>query len=88
MPVIVLNFAVSHSYVQSFMIPWNPKFLYYCTPLIKVSRYITWRFGRKFRCSDLNLDSLRKVVIPGMIMSADGIKRVTRNRVNLNIYVR
>jgi len=50
------------------MIPWNPKFLYFCIPLIWVSKYITWRFGRKFRCSDLNLDNIRKVVMPGMIL--------------------
>lgn len=50
------------------MISWNPKFLYYCTPLIRISKYITWRFGRKFRYSDLNLDSIRKLVTPGMIV--------------------
>ena len=50
------------------MFPWSPKFLYYCTPLIRASKYITWRFGRKFQCSDLNLDSIRKVLMPGMII--------------------
>lgn len=50
------------------MISWNPKLLYYCTPLIRASRYMTWRFGRRFRCSDLNLDSLRRVARPGMIV--------------------
>lgn len=50
------------------MIAWSPKFLYYCIPLIWVSKYITWRFGRKFRCSDLNLDCIRERVKPGMII--------------------
>jgi uncharacterized protein YycO len=50
------------------MIPWNPKFLYYFKPLIRVSKYINWRFGRKFKCSSLNLDPIRKVVKPGMIL--------------------
>lgn len=50
------------------MIPWNPKFLYFCIPLIWVSKYITWRFGRKFRCSNFDLDNIRKVVMPGMIL--------------------
>lgn len=50
------------------MIPWTPKFLYYCTPLIKISKYMTWRFGRKFQCSELNLDIVRKMARPGMIV--------------------
>ena len=50
------------------MIPWNPKFLHYCTPLIRFSKHLTWRFGRKFRCSDLDLEKIRKVMIPGMIL--------------------
>jgi hypothetical protein len=50
------------------MIAWNPKFLYYCTPLIRVSKYLTWRFGRKFRCSDLDLEHIRQVARPGMIL--------------------
>ena len=50
------------------MIPWNPKFLYYCIPLIWFSKYITWRFGRKFQCSDLDLKSILKDVRPGMIV--------------------
>ena len=50
------------------MIPWNSKFLYYFTTLIKISKYLTWRFGRRFRCSDLNLEPIRKVVKPGMIV--------------------
>jgi hypothetical protein len=50
------------------MIAWNPKFLYYCTPLIRVSKYLTWRFGRKFRCSDLDLEHIRHVARPGMIL--------------------
>jgi len=50
------------------MSPFNPKFLHYCTPLIRFSKYLTWRFGRKFRCSDLDLDNIRKIVMPGMIL--------------------
>jgi hypothetical protein len=50
------------------MIPWNPKFLYYCTPLIRVSKYLTWRFGRRFRCAEMDFDSIRSMVTPGMII--------------------
>ena len=50
------------------MIPWSPKFLYYFTPLIRFSKYLTWRFGRKYQCSDLDLEYLTKVVRPGMIV--------------------
>jgi cell wall-associated NlpC family hydrolase len=50
------------------MSPWSPKFLYYCTPLIRFSKYLTWRFGRKFRCSEIDLDNIREMVRPGMIL--------------------
>jgi uncharacterized protein YycO len=50
------------------MISWNPKFLYYFVPLIRISKYINWRFGRKYRCSDLNTEQLRKLLHPGMIL--------------------
>ena len=50
------------------MISWNPKFLHYFTPLIRFSKYINWRFGRKFKCSELDLDHIRKVVKPGMVL--------------------
>ncbi|MDP1621079.1 MAG: YiiX/YebB-like N1pC/P60 family cysteine hydrolase [Bacteroidales bacterium] len=50
------------------MIPWTPKFLYYFTPLIRASKYMTWRFGRRFRCSELNLETIREVLMPGMIV--------------------
>ena len=50
------------------MVAWNPKFLYYCTPLIRTSKYLSWRFGRKFRCSGLDLAYIMDVVKPGMIV--------------------
>jgi hypothetical protein len=50
------------------MIQWNPKFLHYFTPLIRVSRFMTWRFGRKFRCTEVNLDPIRRLLHPGMIL--------------------
>ena len=50
------------------MFPWNPKFLHYCRPLIRASKYFNWRFGRRFRCSGLDLDPIRKVLAPGMIV--------------------
>ena len=50
------------------MSPFSPKFLYYCTPLIRFSKYLTWRFGRKFRCSEIDLDNIREMVRPGMIL--------------------
>ena len=58
----------SHYPRNYLMIAWNPKFLYYFTPLIKFSKHLTWRFGRKFRCSDLDLDNIRKLMMPGMIL--------------------
>ncbi|MCX6246112.1 MAG: YiiX/YebB-like N1pC/P60 family cysteine hydrolase [Bacteroidetes bacterium] len=50
------------------MIAWSPKFLYYFTPLIRVSKYIKWRFGRKYRCSELDLNQVRELLKPGMIL--------------------
>jgi uncharacterized protein YycO len=50
------------------MIPWNPKFLRYCTPLIRMSKDINWRFGRKYRCSSIDIETLRTVLKPGMIL--------------------
>lgn len=50
------------------MIPWSPKFLYYFTPLIRVSKYFKWRFGRKYKCSELDLDQIRELLKPGMIL--------------------
>jgi cell wall-associated NlpC family hydrolase len=50
------------------MSPFSPKFLYYCTPLIRFSKYLTWRFGRKFRCSEIDMETIRKMLKPGMIL--------------------
>ncbi|MEI7491591.1 MAG: YiiX/YebB-like N1pC/P60 family cysteine hydrolase [Bacteroidota bacterium] len=50
------------------MIAWSPKFLYYFTPLIRFSKYLTWRFGRKFQCSDLDLERINNFLKPGMIV--------------------
>lgn len=50
------------------MISWNPKYLYYFTPLIRASKHLSWRFGRKFQCSSMNLDTIRDLIHPGMIV--------------------
>ncbi|MGA3013163.1 MAG: YiiX/YebB-like N1pC/P60 family cysteine hydrolase [Bacteroidales bacterium] len=50
------------------MISWNPTFLYYFIPIIRASKYIDWRLGRKYKYSGLNLENIRKVAKPGMIL--------------------
>ena len=52
------------------MIPWNPKYLRYFTLLIRSSKYLSWRFGRKYRCADINLNPIRKLMKPGTIVLA------------------
>jgi uncharacterized protein YycO len=50
------------------MIPWSPKFLRFFTPIIRATRDVNWRFGRKYHCSDVDLDNLKTLLKPGMIL--------------------
>jgi uncharacterized protein YycO len=50
------------------MVSWNPKFLYFCTPLIRAVKDLNWRFGRQFRCSGPDIDRVMDLHSPGMVV--------------------
>jgi hypothetical protein len=50
------------------MIDWSPRFLFYFTPLIWAVKDISWRFGRRFRCTEPDMERILGLASPGMVV--------------------
>jgi hypothetical protein len=45
-----------------------PSFILLLYPFIRLANRINWRFGRSYKCERVNVDGIRPLLTPGMLV--------------------